>query len=47
MSINGRNDSHTPVDNLRRNFDIQGEKLNQITANNREVRLIEKNILNQ
>ena len=27
----------TPVENLRRTLDIQGDKLNQITSNNREV----------
>ncbi len=37
MSINGRNDDKTPVENLRRTLDIQGDKLNQITSNNREV----------
>jgi hypothetical protein len=38
MSANGRNDDKTPVENLRRNLDIQGDKLNQISSNNREVR---------
>jgi hypothetical protein len=37
MSINGRHDDKTPVENLRRNLDIQGDKLNQISSNNREV----------
>ena len=37
MSINGRNEDKTPVENLRRTLDIQGDKLNQITSNNREV----------
>ncbi len=37
MSVNGRNEDKPPVENLRRNLDIQGDKLNQITSNNREV----------
>jgi len=37
MSINGRNEDKTPVENLRRTLDIQGDKLHQITSNNREV----------
>jgi len=37
MSIHGRNEDNTPVENLRRSLDIQGDKLNQMTSNNREV----------
>lgn len=35
--MNGRNDDRTPVENLRRNFDFQGDQLNQMTTSNREV----------
>ena len=37
MSINGRNETQTNGENLRRTLDIQGDKLNELTSNNRQV----------
>ncbi|CAF4794144.1 unnamed protein product, partial [Rotaria magnacalcarata] len=36
MSINGLNQEKNSVENIRRSLDIQGEKLNEITSNNRQ-----------
>lgn len=37
MSIYGKNQDKTSVENIRRNLDLQGEKLNEITTNNKQV----------
>lgn len=37
MSINGINQEKNSTENIRRTLDIQGEKLNEITTNNRQV----------
>lgn len=38
MSIQGKiNEDEQPLENFRRKLDLEGEKLNQISSNNREV----------
>ncbi|CAF3412672.1 unnamed protein product, partial [Rotaria sp. Silwood2] len=44
MSINKINQDNTNIDNIRRNFDIQGEKLNEITSNNRQLIHVESQL---
>ncbi|CAF5017048.1 unnamed protein product [Rotaria magnacalcarata] len=44
MSINGLNQEKNSVENIRRSLDIQGEKLNEITSNNRQLIYVESQL---
>ncbi|CAF1561163.1 unnamed protein product [Rotaria magnacalcarata] len=44
MSINGLNQEKNSVENIRRSLDIQGEKLNEITSNNRQLIHVESQL---
>ncbi|CAF3417948.1 unnamed protein product [Rotaria socialis] len=44
MSINGTNQEKKAAENIRRSLDIQGEKLNEITSNNRQLIHVESQL---